>query len=49
MKEKILDNSTKLCKRDRSNSYYVAVKSFTQKTNATDKALTKLSYAKRLL
>jgi integrase len=31
MKEKILDNNTKLYKRERSNNYYVAVKSFTQK------------------
>ena len=31
MKEKRLDNNTKLYKRDRSNNYYVAVKSYTQK------------------
>ena len=31
MKEKRIDNNTKLYKRDRSNNYYVAVKSYTQK------------------
>jgi hypothetical protein len=31
MKEKRIDNNTKLYKRGRSNNYYVAVKSYTQK------------------